>query len=320
MIEVKLGGGLGNQLFQYAYAKKLQKLVSHEGESEPILLNGTMLRIRESMRKPELQNFILSASACATSSVLGRGGLCLLRYLLRYWCVLGKRILMKKVLGRSIPRSDEDFERDSAHGIIWVHQSYSCRLPKVPLPPNKYCIGFFQSYATVDGMEEELRGDLRIKDEVPLSSENACLLDAINTTESVCVHIRRGDYLLPENDMYNVCTEEYYRRAIHEAKRQLKNPVFYIFSGSKQDVDYIRTHYTLGEHVRYVDLGNGTIDDFRLMKACKHFIISNSTYSWWTALLGNHNEKKVWAPTLWRKDLPHAADELYAPSWMRIEV
>lgn len=323
MIEVKLSGGLGNQLFQYAYAKKLQKYVSAEGNLEPIILNGTMLRLRDPLRNPELQHFTLNPTARAISSVVGLGGLRCVRYLLRYGRVFWRPFLVKKFKGRTPTPTEEDFERASEKGIIWVHNPYSFRLPKCSLPTLKYCLGYFQSYSTVKDMEKELRGDLTIKENVLLSQDNARLLEEISKTQSVCVHIRRGDYLNPENHMYNVCTEEYYRRAVQAAEKELSaiaSPVFYVFSGSKKDIEYIRNHYDLGQNVRYVDLDNGTVEDFRLMKACKHFIISNSTYSWWAAVLGAFEAKKVWAPESWRKDQPQAADELYAPTWVRIKV
>lgn len=318
MIEVKLAGGLGNQLFQYAYAKKLQKHMMQEGRFEPILFNGTWLRMKDAVRNPELQNFTLDGISCVIHTLCGGGHNVL--YLPRFARIFWRLALKPRLCGRRALRTESDFEQESSEGIILEYKPYSCQLPKSALPSYIYCAGFFQSYETVAGMEDELRQELTIKDEVALSPENAEMLAAIQATQSVCVHIRRGDYLKPENDCYNVCTAEYYRRAMQEAEKQVPNAVFYVFSGCKGDVDYIRHNYNLGEHVRYVDLDNNTIEDFRLMSACKHFIISNSTYSWWAALLGGAAAKKVWAPQRWRKDQPHAADELYAPSWTRVNV
>lgn len=319
MIEVKLSGGLGNQLFQYAYAKKLQKHTMRDGAPEPIFLNGTWIRLRDPLRDPELHNFVLNDTAHVVSTVCGGRGHNLL-YFPRFLRVFWRLVLKPKWCGKRAGRTVEDFERESAKGIISEYRPYCCRLPKSPLPPFKYCSGFFQSYETVAGMEEELRRDLTIKDEVRISPVNAEMLAAMKKTESVCVHIRRGDYLKPENDIYNVCTEAYYRRAVQAAKQHFPGAVFYVFSGCREDIEYIRRNYDLGESVCYVDLSNGTIEDFRLMMSCKHFIISNSTYSWWAAILGSYAGKMVWAPRRWRKDQPQAANELYAPEWQRIEV
>ena len=124
-------------------------------------------------------------------------------------------------------------------------------------------------------------------------------LEEIRKCNSVCVHIRRGDYLAPEWSFLNVCGELYYKRAVERLKSKLNNPVFYVFSNSSEDIAWIKDNYYFLNDCRYVDMDNADYEDFELMKNCKHFIISNSTYSWWAQYLAENQKKIVIAPDIW---------------------
>lgn len=109
----------------------------------------------------------------------------------------------------------------------------------------------------------------------------------INSTNSVCVHIRRNAY-------DNLLTIDYYLKSMDIMRNTLSNPVFYIFSDS---LEWCRSNI-LGSDLIIIE-NEGQIDDlqeFFLMKNCSHFIIANSTYSWWGAFLGGHFKKMVIAP------------------------
>ena len=153
----------------------------------------------------------------------------------------------------------------------------------------------------------------------PPSTENQEILREIISRNAVCVHIRRGDYLNEKWKALQVCDFKYYNEAINQAKKELTDPVFYVFSTSHDDIEWIKANYHFDADIHYVDLNNPDYEEFRLMKNCKHFIISNSTFSWWAAFLSNNQSKVVWTPSIWRKDQPESND-IIPEKWRRIEV
>lgn len=132
--------------------------------------------------------------------------------------------------------------------------------------------------------------------------------------QTVSVHIRRGDYLQPQNAHLNVCTKEYYQKAVTLIKDR-DNTIFVVFS---DDVAWVKDNIDFGEKVIFVDdEGVSPYWDIYLMSKCKGHIISNSTFSWWGSFLNEKDEKLIIAPKRWRNDKenPH----LYDIRWELIE-
>lgn len=115
---------------------------------------------------------------------------------------------------------------------------------------------------------------------------------------SVCVHIRRGDFLKNSNNL-SVCHEKYYLNAMEFIEDKVDNPIFYIFSDDILDVK--NNFKFLGKRIIYVEGKRNDYEEFRLMYNCKHFIISNSTFSWWSSYLGG-GDGIVIAPKKWYED------------------
>ena len=95
--------------------------------------------------------------------------------------------------------------------------------------------------------------------------------------------------------------------------------VFYIFSNSSKDIQWIKTHYHFSKEVRYVDMNNTGIDDFYLMTLCHDFVISNSTYSWWAAYLAKNEKKIVVAPRPWI-NFDYGYEGIYCKDWKVMDV
>lgn len=117
----------------------------------------------------------------------------------------------------------------------------------------------------------------------------------IMNTDSVSVHIRRGDYIkesnqikLPKN-FYNICGEEYYIQALNVIKKNIRNPHFFIFS---DDPDFARNMFKNNRNVTVVE-GLRDYEDLYLMTLCKHHVIANSTFSFWGAFLSENNGVKI---------------------------
>jgi hypothetical protein len=117
-------------------------------------------------------------------------------------------------------------------------------------------------------------------------------------SEAVVIHVRRGDYLSEKNrGIYELCDMKYYDSAIDKVKKNVKNPLFFVFS---DDIGWCRKSFDKSEKIVFVDDSlNTDIDDFTLMLQGKHFIIANSTFSWWAAWLNTVPNKIVISPEKW---------------------
>lgn len=151
-----------------------------------------------------------------------------------------------------------------------------------------------------------------------LDPKNESIRQQILSSNSVSVHLRRGDYLRGKNfkDFGTYSNKQYYRRAIDKALEELLSPSFFIFS---DDIDWAKANFRINNAVcTYVNgnEGNDSWKDLMLMSLCKHNIIANSTFSYWAAMLNPNNDKHVYYPKKWFVwDNPN----IFPDSWMPIE-
>ncbi|MGK4199417.1 alpha-1,2-fucosyltransferase [Fusobacterium sp. HC1336] len=152
----------------------------------------------------------------------------------------------------------------------------------------------------IEKMKEEIYHDFKFP--VIQDEENIKIKLKIEDTNSVSIHVRRGDYL-NSREFKNICTLEYYKNAIKYMKDRLENPVFFIFSN---DIEWCKENLNIvGEHY-YINWNNKKENNFRdmqLMSLCKNNIIANSSFSWWAALLNINKNKIVVAPKKWTNNL-----------------
>lgn len=294
MIHELTKGGVGNQMFQYAFALLVQKMNGGDGE---IFLNGHLHPFSRDKRQHSLHHFSLTDKTHVCTGL--QGCRCLVACALALAKQLGIGGMLKLLRDRSGALAAYR-ERLCDAGVYVVGDIYSA--PHVR-PRGKgaqhHVFGYFQTPEVIRGIEEELRAAFTVK--TPASAANNEMLAQIKQDNAVCLHVRRGDYsLYPQ---LQVCDERYYREAVRQACEALSQPVFYVFSTGHEDVEWVRNHYRFDADMRYVDLDNPDYEELRLMMACKHFIISNSTFSWWAAVLSQvaGSAKRVWAPTEWLK-------------------
>ena len=144
------------------------------------------------------------------------------------------------------------------------------------------------------------------------------ILNEIENSNSISIHIRRGDYMSPENyNMYGcIATPTYYKKAIKVIEEKVENPTFFVFSN---DMDWVKKNIQINSRVFYIDInsGNGSYKDMQLMSNCKHNIIANSSFSWWGAWLNENKNKIVIAPKKWinREDVDSDKIELFCEGW-----
>ncbi|GAB3323311.1 alpha-1,2-fucosyltransferase [Larkinella ripae] len=271
MVISSLMGGLGNQLFQYAFGLRLaHELQTNLKLSTLVLENRLLARVRNYTLRPyELGVFGLDvqrASSLETISglltaVSGRGGSLFLR------------------------------ENPATESLL---KTVSRSAPVV------FCWGYWQSEAWFRPVVPVLREKLYFQK--PLSVTSHRYAEAIDRTRTpVFIHVRRGDYVTNPNarQLHGFAGETYYQNAIAHIRERFGNAHFFAFS---DDMAWVKA--TLGpvlETVTYVE-GNSGVDswqDLYLMSLCPHAIIANSSFSWWGAWLNPSAGRTVIAPRQW---------------------
>lgn len=183
------------------------------------------------------------------------------------------------------------------------------------LPPGTYLHGYWQSPRYFAGIAERLREDLSFT--TSLDPPNADMAAHIaQAAVPVALHVRRGDYTA--GDSYAACPPDYYRRAAaHLAQSNDRPLTCFVFSN---DPAWARQNLALGHETVIVDLNDETTGhfDMALMARCAHNVIANSTFSWWGAWLNPSPAKTVIAPAEWfAKDKLYNPD-LCPPDWVRL--
>lgn len=165
-------------------------------------------------------------------------------------------------------------------------------------PSNCYITGHWLSEKYFKNFESRIRQDYTFK--LNLEGENKLFADDISNTNSISLHVRRGDYVSDKKTLatHGICSPDYYHCAINNIADDISNPKFFIFS---DDISWVKENIKINYKCKYVDINHGdqAYNDMRLMSLCKHNIIANSTFSWWGGWLNNNPRKIVVAPKKW---------------------
>jgi len=292
MVVVKLMGGLGNQMFQYAAGRRL----SH--------FNGTSLKFdlswfQENNPECSARNFSLKALNISGEIATAKE---VKKYKNKDLFVWPNFIYNIFKLSRRMYVSEKEFSFD----------------PQVlELSGNIYLDGYWQSEKYFKDIDSIIRDDFSVKDGLNVKDKESA--DAITKTNSVSIHIRRGDYLsnAATNQYHGACTLDYYRRAVEKISSQIPQPHFFVFSDDhKWTKENLKVDFPLAfiEH-------NGpdkAYNDLRLMTLCKHNIIANSSLSWWGAWLNKNPEKVIISPLKWFNVASINTEDLIPESWLKI--
>ena len=180
------------------------------------------------------------------------------------------------------------------------------------------CEGYFQSATYFDDYKSVIQKELRVR--LPFPKEKKQILDKIRNSNSVCVHVRKGDY--NKLIQFQVCNPQYYNYAIKKMFDLVENPTFFVFS---DDINWSINNIEWGENTMFVseskedDSSNfcNPFADLQMMYECKHFIISNSSFSWWAQYLSKYYNKIVIAPSRWKAN--KIVRDIYQDDWILIE-
>ena len=172
--------------------------------------------------------------------------------------------------------------------------------------------GYWQNEQYFHQVAPELREDFRFK--LPLDEKNRSIDDQIRAGNSVGIHVRRGDYLHDEL-LGGICDQAYYQRAIDIILKKTRNPEFFVFSNDiawcQSNFDLPNMHFVSGNH------GDKSYVDMQLMSHCKHHIIANSSFSWWSAWLNPDADNTI-APAKWTNNPVHAEFDITPKKWLKI--
>lgn len=277
-------GGLGNQMFQYAVYRELEKMGFdcyfditpykkndfHYGYEIPNVFDlppvhyGGFEKINPLTKVPKIFGFV------------------------------NHRIIKD----RHLLIDQHDFQ----HGKIMFESNIDLNLD-----------GYWQSEKYFSDVKDQIRKEFKFKD---LDDRNLEYVKRLEKVQSVSIHVRRGDYL--NNPLFpEGCTTEYYRKAIQHFQKKLSSPTFIVFS---EDIAWCKDDFSrYGEAFEYVNWNKGSksYQDMFLMTSCKHNIIANSSFSWWGAWLNPNEEKEIIAPERWSFDKNKPFNDIIPTTWIR---
>jgi hypothetical protein len=286
MIVVKLIGGLGNQMFQYAFGRYLS--IHHNTNLYFDIVDLQNKNLGHIQRNFSLDGFNLRAAIYNLNDQKSR-----------------KENLFKRLFSSSedklkiITEKRLHFDKEIANAA-----------------DNIYLNGYWQSPFYFEKIEDIIRKDFTFS--IPLSNDAEQFQVKIKESNAVSIHVRRGDYVNnPETLSYHgVCDLAYYQKAIEIIENKTSNPTFFIFT---DDPEWVKQNFSLSDDIILISNASfSQFDDLRLMSVCKHAIIANSSFSWWGAWLINNPTKTVVAPLKWLQNDSINTDDLFPKTWMRI--
>lgn len=293
MIIVRLSGGLGNQMFQYAAGRALSY---HRGID--FFLHPDFTGNKITPRNYRLNNLNVIESFAKDD----HGA--------QFWSK-NSPDLIKKLLVQFqhyYPCMKNGYLDDN---LVYLFPGSINKFENI------YLDGFWQSEKFFRDIKDIIKKEFTIKNEPSLLNKN--MIEKIIETNSVSVHIRRGDFItnVAANQCHGVCSLDYYFTAIDTITESINNPHFYIFS---DDPEWCRNNFNIRYPVTFISHNGPDHDyeDLRLMSTCKHHIIANSSFSWWGAWLCEYDEKLIFAPKKWFKISQFNESEIIPVSWSRI--
>lgn len=288
MIIMRIKGGLGNQLFQYASSYALAKRLNQKLMFDPSFTANMTAR---GYKLPLLQ--------VETADVV-------------YTEQLPKKILLLKNLYiNKACRLLDLSKHNCGKYVYWIETKDEWQPDFFTIQEeNLYVDGYFQSEEYFKQYRAELLKQIQPKYEP--EDEYLKVLNDIQKCNSVAVHVRRSDFKKDNCEFHYLLDERYYQNAIQKIRLEVENPVFFWLS---DDMEWVKEHIGAANDFRFVSIHtkHGDIDDMMLMKNCNHIIAANSTFSWWAAWLNEHNDAIRIVP-----EKPYGMDGMIPLNWDKV--
>jgi hypothetical protein len=289
MIITRLYNGLGNQLFQYALARRLSLL-----HNVPLKLDASQIEIYK-IRKYSLRAFNIIEDFATEDDIVK---------------IKGRRsISFRRLAEKILPYYKRSY----------IEEQFFHFDPNIIMSPkNVYLKGYWQSERYFKDIEDIIRQEFTIKPEP--DAINSQIAKIITDANSVSIHVRRGDYVNDNyiNKIYCTCSLDYYHEAVETITKRTPHPQFFVFSDNPV---WVKKNLIINYKTTYVTHNNAEKDyeDLRLMSLCRHNIIANSSFSWWGAWLNRFPEKIIIAPKRWFTSVVNNdTNDLIPSSWVRL--
>lgn len=291
MIIVKLIGGLGNQMFQYATAKALA--IKH---STDIKVDTIELEVdpEGKFTKRHFELGIFEADI---------------------------RIASKEEIAPFLKLGSSKFKRELQRRLPFLFSRLMAVESGTPYhpefskyPKHTYLSGFWQSELYFKDVAEEIKKTFTFGSKI--TDGNKELAAEILSSNSVSVHIRRGDYVTntSANQFHGLCSLDYYNEAVTLIASKQSGIELFVFS---DDIAWCKENLKYDFPIHFVET-NSAHSDMYLMSLCKHNIIANSSFSWWGAWLNSNAQKVVVAPKQWIANASVNTKDLIPHNWLRI--
>ena len=283
MIVVRIYEGLGNQMFEYAYAYALNERMKRKGIQVYLDMRDREVTVFDKTRyyRPSLlQQFRIGLPAATEKQ-------------LRHWNYLSEKTMLKKTICKL---SDID---------MWKYRhfkedEFNYRKEHMKIKDNTYVEGRFQHYQYFEKYRNSLLKEFSLREHWEIPEQIQHILEEYQV---ISLHIRRGDYVSDAGvrRSMGMCGTDYYVKAVDYLKTKLDNPYLFFFTN---DLDWVEEHLKLPVPGMIISscYGLSDIQEMMLMSRCNHNIIANSTFSWWGAWLNTHEDKIVIAPRRWFMD------------------
>lgn len=259
MITIRFNGGIGNQIFQYAFYKYLQK-----------------------------RGVKIQADITTYSRQMIHGGFLLDKIFPNNSLTVPQDNFDKYYKQYSLSQKLENklTHHVGNHYYEAFFDNWKQVFPFIMNHEDCYLDGWWQYAELALSMRTFLLGEI-VSPRDALNNDRIDYLQEIKSTESISLHIRRGDYLLASSVYGNICTESYYKNAIKTISSQIKRPVFFVFS---DDEAFCKKVFNKDNFVIIPSSeGKNAYIDLLMMSKCRHHIIANSSFSWWGTALSEMN-------------------------------
>ncbi|MEM5564257.1 alpha-1,2-fucosyltransferase [Psychroserpens sp. AS72] len=292
MIIVKLRGGLGNQMFQYALGRRIAHQLDTTLKLDLTSLLKTYDTAMVTNRDYQLDIFKLEPNFLVKPSLLIQFDKLGLNFISQF---------LKGIKLFGIKRYKEK---------TFTVEDWLINNPK----DNTLYSGYWQSESYFEAAENELRKDFQFKDS--LSTQAQELYNKITSVNAVCVHMRRGDYV--NNHVFNSSSLDYFYNAAQHINQNTEKPHFFVFS---DDPEWCLENVKFDQDFTVIDYQTNKIkfkEDLQLMASCQHFVMSASSFSWWAVWLSNKKGNIVVAPDPWFLNSDNDVRDLVSKDWIRL--
>lgn len=292
MIIVKLMGGLGNQMFQYAFGKYLSEKHSTDLKLDTSFLLDRNVKIKNHVyRNYDLDIFKLKAEFASQQEI---------KSVANHFNNVYLNAITRKLIGK---KKAHVIETD----MSFMNTAFNSS-------DNVYLEGYWQSEKYFKQIAATIKSEFTLKGTIPEKVEE--LAQEILQSNSVCINIRRGDFLV--SSTHGVCSPGYYYKAEKDILKSNPDAFFYVFS---DDIEWCIQNLKFSAPTYFVKheyAGNKFEWYLYLMMQCKHFIIANSSFAWWAAYLAKNTDKIVIAPSKWVMDASLYNGDIYPNGWLKI--